>query len=69
MREKRSLYEYIDVYVGNLAIAAKDMKEITHALTTKHKLKLKGTGLIRYHLGYDFFRDDDDTLYFSPRNI
>ena len=67
MREKNSLYEYIAVYVDDLAIAAKDPKEITDALTTKHKFKLKGTGPIKYHLGCDFFRDEDGTLCFSPR--
>ena len=35
MREKNSLYEYIAVYIDDLAIAAKDPKEITDTLTTK----------------------------------
>ena len=43
MREKNSLYEYIVVYVDDLAIAAKDPKEITDTLTTRHMFKLKGT--------------------------
>ena len=38
---------------------------MTHILTNKHKFKLKGACPIKYHLGYDFFRDDDGTLYFS----
>ena len=67
MREKNSLHEYIVVYVVNLAIATKDPNEMIDALTNKHKFKLKGTAPIRYHLGCDFFRDEDSTLCFSPR--
>ena len=67
MREKNSLHEYIVVYVGDLVIAAKDPKEVTDTLTNKHKLKIKGTVPIKYHLECDFFRDKDGTLYFSPR--
>ena len=36
-------------------------------LKEKYKFKLKGTGTIQYHLGIDFFRDKDDTLYMAPR--
>ena len=32
-----------------------------------HKLKLKGTGPIKYHLGCDFARDEYGTLCFAPR--
>ena len=69
MRERNSLYEYIAVYVYDLVIAANDPNEITDAITTKHKFKLKGTGPIRYHLGCDFFSNEDGTLCFSLRNI
>ena len=47
-------YEYIAVYVDDLAIAAKDPQEITHTLSNKHKFKLKGTGTIEFHLGMHF---------------
>ena len=67
MREKGSLYEYIDVYVDDLAISAKNPKEITVNLMKKHDFKLKGTGPIKYHLGCDLFRDETGTLCFSPR--
>ena len=62
MREKDSLYEYIAVYIDNLAISAKHPKEIIDVLMNRHKFKLKGTGPIKYHLGCDFFRDEDGTL-------
>ena len=57
MHEKDSLYEYIAVYVDDLAIAARNPEEITNTLMEKHDFKLEGTGPIKYHLGCDFFRD------------
>ena len=56
MRRQHDVYEYIAVYVDNLAICAKDPKKITDALEQKYNLKLKGTGDIKYRLGCDFFR-------------
>ena len=47
-------YKYIVVYVDDLAIASKDPKSIVYKLTTCHGFKLKGTGLIDYHLGMTF---------------
>jgi hypothetical protein len=48
----------------------KNHKEFTDVLENKHKFKLKGTGLITFHLGMDFTRDDDGTLCISPtKNI
>ena len=61
-----NIYEYIAVYVDDLAIAAKDPLSITNALINVHKFKLKGTGTISYHLGMDFVRDNDGTLSFTP---
>jgi Reverse transcriptase (RNA-dependent DNA polymerase) len=46
MRKKGNLYEYIAVYVDDLAIAMKDPKELTDILEKQHKFKLKGTGPI-----------------------
>jgi Reverse transcriptase (RNA-dependent DNA polymerase) len=67
MRKKDSIYEYIAVYVDNLAIASKHPKEFTNILETKHKFKLKGTGPIKFHLGMDFTRHDDNTLCILPK--
>jgi Reverse transcriptase (RNA-dependent DNA polymerase) len=66
MRKKDNLYEYIAVYVDDLAIAMKDPKELTDILEKQHKFKLKGTGPITFHLGMDFTRDDNNTLCISP---
>jgi hypothetical protein len=48
--------------VDDLAIAMKNPKEYMDVLENKHKFKLKGTGLIAFHLGMDFTRDEDGTL-------
>ena len=53
--------------VDDLLIASKDPQSITQTLITKYKFKLKGTGAISYHLGYDFFRDSNRILCFDPR--
>jgi hypothetical protein len=44
MIRKVNTYEYVTVYVDDLAIAMKDPKEITDILERKHKFKIKGTG-------------------------
>jgi Reverse transcriptase (RNA-dependent DNA polymerase) len=66
MRKKGSIYEYIAVYVDDLVIAMKKPKELTDILEKQHKFKLKGTGPISFHLGMDFNRDEDNTLFILP---
>jgi Reverse transcriptase (RNA-dependent DNA polymerase) len=67
MRENNGLYEYIAVYVDNLLIASKNPALITKKLCEQHKFKLKGVGPLSYHLGCDYFKDDDGTLCYEPR--
>jgi hypothetical protein len=67
MRESNGLYEYIAVYVDDLLIAARKPEEIISKLQVDHKFKLKGVGPLTYHLGCDYFRDDDGTLCYGPR--
>jgi hypothetical protein len=62
MRKEGNLYEYTAVYVDDLAIAMK----LTDILEKQHKVKLKGTGPIYFHIGMDFTRDDDNTLCILP---
>ncbi|MEL7196229.1 MAG: reverse transcriptase domain-containing protein [Bacteroidota bacterium] len=59
-------YEYIAVYVDDLAIAAKDPASIIKELRTKHKFKIKGDGPITYHLGMDFERDEHGIMCIKP---
>jgi hypothetical protein len=51
----------------DLLNAARNPKEIVQTLQEQHKFKLKGVGPLTYHLGYDFFCDQDGTLCFNPR--
>ena len=62
-----SHYEYIAVYVDDLAICMKDPKAFCDTLKEKYKLKLKGVGPINYHLGCGYTRDEDGTLVADPR--
>ena len=48
-------------------IAARHPEEIISKLKEEHKFKLKGVGPLTYHLGCDYFRDNDDTLCYGPR--
>ena len=66
MRRDGDIYEYIAVYTDDLAIAASDPKKIMDALERDAGFKLKGVGPITYHLGCDYSRDADGTLYCGP---
>ena len=59
-------YEYIAVYVDDLAIAAKDPQAFCNELK-KYNLKLKGVGPLEYHLGCTYKKDPDGTLAADPR--
>ena len=60
-------YEYIAVYVDDLAIAAKDPQTFCNELKKKYNLKLKGVGPLEYHLGCTYKKDPDGTLAADPR--
>ena len=60
-------YEYIAVYVDDLAIAAKDPQSFCNELKKKYNLKLKGVGPLEYHLGCTYKKDHDGTLAADPR--
>ena len=60
-------YEYIAVYVDDLAIAAKDPQAFCNELKKRYNLKLKGVGLLEYHLGCTYKKDPDRTLAADPR--
>ena len=67
MRKNGNVWEYIAVYVDDLAIAAKDPKSICDRLMKDYGYKLKGVGPLTFHLGCDFFRDKDGVLCFGPK--
>ena len=62
-------YEYIAVYVDDLAIAAKDTQAFCNELKKRYNLKLKGVGPLEYHLGCTYKKDPDGTLAADPRRF
>jgi hypothetical protein len=62
MQRDGDIWECVAVYVDDLAFTMKDPQTFVDELQMTHKFKLKGTGDIAYHLGCDFFREDDGTL-------
>ena len=47
MQQDGKVYEYIGIYVDDVAATAKDPKAITDLLQDKYQFKLKGTGPIQ----------------------
>ena len=66
MRDKGDHYEYIAVYVDDLLICSRQPQPIIELLENKHMFKLKGTGEISFHLGCDYFRDENGNLCYAP---
>jgi len=66
LRENNGLYEYIAVYVDDLALVMRNPKGFVELLSKKYRFKFKGTAPISYHLGMDFVREADGTLKYSP---
>ena len=55
-------YEYMGVYVDDLTLAMEDPQGFLAIPETEYGFKLKGSGEINFHLGCNFFRDEDGTL-------
>ena len=60
-------YEYIAVYVDDIAICMKDPQAFCNTLKENYKCKLKGVGPMNYHLGCGYTKDEDGTLVVDPR--
>jgi len=67
MRDMGDHYEYIAVYVDDLAIASRNPALLIVMLKEKYKFKIKGDGPISFHLGCDFIREKDGTLIAEPQ--
>ena len=61
-------YEYIAVYVDDLCLATESPSAIIDTFKTKHHLKFKGDGKLRYHLCADYFENPDGTLLANLKN-
>jgi len=66
MRQNGEQYEYVAVYVDDLAFAMEQPQTFVDALVEKYKFKVKGTGPLQFHLGADFHRGDDGVLCMTP---
>jgi Reverse transcriptase (RNA-dependent DNA polymerase) len=67
MRRCGDLWEYIATYVDDLCISSPNPKAIIDVLTDKYQFKLKGVGPISFHLGCDYWREDDGTLCYGAK--
>jgi hypothetical protein len=69
---KANLWEYICVYVDDLALAMLDPKSFIDKLKALpedggHGYQIKGDGPLTFHLGCDYIRDKDGTLRAEPK--
>ena len=67
LRENGPIYEYIGVYVDDLAIAMESPKDFIEMLRDKHNFKIKAPGPLQFHLGTDFYHDEDGALCMAPQ--
>ena len=67
LRPEGNVYEYVAVYVDDLAFVLRKPQEFVDTLMQKYNFKLKGTGPITFHLGMNIYREDDGTLCIDPR--
>ena len=58
-------YEYICVYVDDIAIMSKDPGSVIEMIKEKGKYSLSSGGPISYHIGGDFRRDEDGVLCYG----
>ena len=65
MKDCGAYYEYVCVYVDDLAVMMKDPEQFFKDLKKVGGYGLKGEGEIKYHIGGDFFRDPDGTLVYA----
>ena len=59
-------YEYIAISVDDLMFAMVNPEAFEKPLREDYIFKLKGTGEIDYHIGMDFFWDEDGILCINP---
>jgi hypothetical protein len=59
MRDCKTHYEYVLVYVDDILFIGKEPQQFFDYLINDHGFKLTGVGIPRYHLGGDIYRDSD----------
>ena len=53
--------------MDNLAFAVMDPQSFIQILKEKYQFKIKEAGPLEFHLGADFFRDDEGILCMAPQ--
>ena len=66
MRDKGNHYERIGLCMDDLLIVSRMPSLIIDDLENKHKFKLKGTGSVTFHLGCNFFHDEEGVMCYAP---
>ena len=66
MKAPGDIYEYVAVYVDDLAFVTCDPETFVKCLKEKYNFKLKRTEEIHFHLGADFAWDEDGVLCMRP---
>ena len=66
LREMKTKYEHVAIYVDDLLIASDKSQQIIKDLKEKFKLTIKGDGPLEYHLGFDYKLDKDNRLVAQP---
>ena len=66
MRDKGDHYEHISSCVDNLLITLRMPSLIIDDLENQHNFKRKGTGSVTFHLGCNFFHDEEGVMCYAP---
>ena len=62
MRRNGEQYKYIAVYAADFAFALEDPQSFIYTLKSKYNFKIKEAGPLKFHLGADFFSNDEGML-------
>jgi hypothetical protein len=68
IRDAGDCYEFVCVYVDDLMAIMKNPQEFFDSLSSKYNYILKGVGHPEYHLGGNFGRDPDGSLYWGAKS-
>ena len=60
-------YECIAIYVDDIAFALHNPQSFIDTVKSKYNFKIKEAGPLEFHLGADFFRDNEGTLCMAPQ--
>jgi hypothetical protein len=67
MRQTGGLWDYVCVYVHDGCAGLINPTQFPDTLQNKSGYHLKGNGELTYHLGCDYERDPNGTLYSTPK--